>query len=163
MSTSLNDSTEQSGCAPRIRSRLLGETALAQFVRFVIVGVSSNGIYAALFWALASLGSFIANIAGVAASTVLANELHRRHTFHAAGQVGWFHAQWEAGGLALIGLGLSTASLTAVHLVYPGAPTYVQVLVVVAVSGVFGALRFLALRGWVFRSSIPAAFEPAQQ
>ncbi|WP_143546251.1 GtrA family protein [Rhodococcoides fascians] len=141
-----------SGCAPRIRSRILGESVLAQFTRFVIVGVSSNGVYALLFLALASLGSFTANLAGVAASTVLANELHRRHTFHATGRVGWFQTQWEAGGLALVGLGLSTASLAAMHILFPVAPTYVQVLVVIAVSGIFGAARFLALRGWVFRS-----------
>lgn len=122
------------GCAPLIRSRVLGESVLAQFTRFVIVGVSSNGVYALLFVALASLGSFTANLAGVASSTVLANELHRRHTFHAAGHVGWFQTQWEAGGLALIGLGLSTASLAAVHVLYPAAPTYIQVLVVIAVG-----------------------------
>ncbi len=140
-----------SACAPRIKSRMLGESVFAQFARFVIVGVSSNGVYALLFVALASLGSFTANLVGVAASTVLANELHRRHTFHAAGRVGWFQTQWEAGGLALIGLGLSTASLAAMHVLFPDAPTYVQVLVVIAVSGIFGAARFLALRGWVFR------------
>lgn len=145
------------GCAPRIRSRMLGESVLDQFTRFVIVGVSSNGVYALLFVALASLGSFTANLAGVASSTVLANELHRRHTFHAAGHVGWFQTQWEAGGLALIGLGLSTASLAAVHVLYPAAPTYVQVLVVIAVGGIFGAARFLALRGWVFRPATLAS------
>ena len=151
MSTALSAPTE-----PDCRARLFGETVPAQFARFVIVGVSSNGVYALLFVALASFGSFPANLAGALASTVLANELHRRHTFHAADRVGWFQTQWEAGGLALIGLGLSTAALAAVHLLVPAAATYVQVLAVIAVSGLVGAARFLALRGWVFRSpSLP--------
>lgn len=165
MSTSLKASATPgpSGCAPRMKSRMLGESVLAQFTRFVIVGVSSNGVYALLFVALASLGSFTANLAGVAASTVLANELHRRHTFHAAGRVGWFQTQWEAGGLALIGLGLSTASLAAMHVLFPGAAAYTQVVVVIAVSGLFGAARFLALRGWVFRAPNFSGLEPVQQ
>lgn len=137
-------------CLPKIKSRLLGESALAQFARFAFVGTSSNVVYAAVFVAFTAVGSFTANIAGVVASTVLANELHRRHTFHAAARVGWFQAQWEAGGLALIGLGLSTAALAAVHILFPGSSSLVQAVVVIGVSGAFGALRFLALRGWVF-------------
>ncbi|MGV8875325.1 MAG: GtrA family protein [Rhodococcus sp. (in: high G+C Gram-positive bacteria)] len=159
MSTSVKASAlpGHPSCAPRIKARLLGESVRAQFARFVIVGVSSNGVYALLFVALAFLGSFTANLAGVAASTVLANELHRRHTFRAAGRVGWFQTQWEAGGLALVGLGLSTASLAAMHILFPAAATYVQVSVVIAVGGIFGAARFLALRGWVFRPAIQAS------
>ncbi|MBY4127184.1 GtrA family protein [Rhodococcus fascians] len=162
MSTSSKASSGPSGCKTRIEARTIGESALAQFTRFVIVGVSTNGVYALLFVALASLGSFTANLAGVGASTVLANELHRRHTFHATERVGWFQTQWEAGGLALIGLGLSTASLAAVHILFPGAPAYAQVAAVIAVSGAFGAARFLALRGWVFRAPNFSGLEPAQ-
>lgn len=137
-------------CGPRLKARFLGESATAQFVRFVAVGVSSNVLYAGLFVALATLGSFTANIVGIAASTVLANELHRRHTFHAAARVGWFETQWEAGGLALVGIALGTAALAAVHVLFPGSSSVVQIIAVIAVSAATGALRFLALRGWVF-------------
>lgn len=137
-------------CGPRMKARILGESVTAQFARFVVVGASSNILYAGLFVALATLGSFTANLIGIAASTVLANELHRRHTFHAAQRVGWFQAQWEAGGLALVGLALGTAALAAVHILFPGASSLLQIVAVVAVSGATGALRFLALRGWVF-------------
>lgn len=137
-------------CGPKIKARFLGESVTAQFARFVFVGGVSNILYASLFLGLAALGSFTANLIGIAASTVLANELHRRHTFHAAERVGWFQTQWEAGGLALVGLALGTAALAAVHILFPGASSLVQIVAVVAVSGVIGALRFLALRGWVF-------------
>ena len=39
---------------------------------------------------------------------MLANELHRRLTFRADGRVSWFAAQWEGGGIALVGI-LATA------------------------------------------------------
>lgn len=141
---------EPATCAAPIKARLRGESALAQFVRFVFVGVSSNVLYAGLFIALAGLGSFVANIVGIGASTVLANELHRRHTFHAVDRVGWFQTQWEAGGLALVGLALGTAALALVHILFPGSSSLVQIVAVIAVSAATGALRFLALRGWVF-------------
>lgn len=150
MSSRVDTHTGVDTCGPRLKARFLGESATAQFVRFVVVGASSNALYAALFVALATFGSFVANIVGIAASTVLANELHRRHTFHAAERVGWFQTQWEAGGLALVGLALGTAALAAVHVLFPGSSALVQIVAVVAVSAATGALRFLALRGWVF-------------
>jgi hypothetical protein len=44
-------------------------------------------------------------------SSILANELHRRLTFHATGRVGWLTAQWEGGGLAATGLVASGVAL----------------------------------------------------
>lgn len=150
MSTSVDTQSGTHTCGPRVKARFLGESAFAQFARFVFVGASSNILYAALFVGLATLGSFTANIIGIAASTILANELHRRHTFHATERVGWFQTQWEAGGLALVGLALGTAALALVHVLFPGASAVLQVVAVIAVSAATGALRFLALRGWVF-------------
>ncbi|MFE3293537.1 GtrA family protein [Rhodococcus sp. NPDC059234] len=132
------------------RARLRGDGVLAQFVRFVLVGGSSNIAYALVFFLLHSRGVLAANVAGVVISTALANELHRRLTFHASARVHWFPAQWEGGGLALVGLGLSTASLALLDLWLPSAGGAVQAILVVAVSALVGVLRFLALRGWVF-------------
>lgn len=132
------------------RCRLRGEGAAAQFARFVLVGGSSNIVYAALFLMLRGQGSLIANVGGVAVSTVLANELHRRLTFNAAERVDWLSAQWEAGGLALVGLAVSSTALALLDLWFPSAPGVVQAILVIAVSALVGVLRFLALRGWVF-------------
>lgn len=101
-------------------------------------------------WLAQFTGSFVANTVGVTASTVLANELHRRHTFRAADRVHWFAAQWEAGSLALVGLLLSSLALALLHLFVPAATGMTQALLVIAPSAVIGGLRFLALRGWVF-------------
>src|SRR5437588_12675173 len=95
------------------RARLHGDDAAAEFARFVTVGVSSSVVYFGLFLALRGLGPVPANVLAFLVSSVLANELHRRVTFHAGGRVGWFTAQWEGGGVALAGLLITSAALSA--------------------------------------------------
>lgn len=129
---------------------LRSDGAFPQLVRFALVGGLSNVLYVAVFVAMHSEGSIVANAVGAVASTVLANELHRRLTFHAADRVGWFTAQWEGGGLALIGLGASTAALTALDVALPTAGAALSALILVGVTAIVGGLRFLALRGLVF-------------
>ncbi|MBY6349616.1 GtrA family protein [Rhodococcoides corynebacterioides] len=126
------------------------DSVVPQLVRFAAVGAVSNVLYVAVFVLMQPEGRVIANVAGAAASTVLANELHRRLTFHAGERVHWFTAQWEAGGLALVGLMVSTAAVTALEVAAPGTGAVASAVLVVAVTAVVGALRFLALRGWVF-------------
>ncbi|WP_127784608.1 GtrA family protein [Rhodococcus sp. X156] len=121
-----------------------------QFIRFALVGGSSNIVYAGTFTALAAWGYLVANVVGVVLSTALANELHRRLTFNAAERVSWWSAQWEGGALGLIGLVMSSLTLGVLHVWFPGAAPLTQVLLVIAVSAVVGVLRFVALRGWVF-------------
>ncbi|MFD9669813.1 GtrA family protein [Rhodococcus sp. NPDC059968] len=132
---------------------LRSDGVLAQFVRFVIVGGSSNALYALLFLILHSYGVFVANAAGVVVSTIVANELHRRLTFHASARVSWFVAQWEAGGLALVGVTLTSVALASFEFMAPTANPPVEASLVVAISAFVGVLRFLALRGWVFSVS----------
>lgn len=126
------------------------EGPLAQLVRFILVGASSNILYVLAFVALDAYGSLVANLAGVVSSSMLANELHRRLTFRAKDRVRWFVAQWEGGTLALIGLGISSLALALLHFLFPDSQGIVQMALVIAVSAVVGGIRFLALRGWVF-------------
>src|SRR3954465_6292710 len=95
------------------RKRLHGDDAGAEFVRFVTVGVASSLVYFGLFLALRGLGAVPANVVAFVVSSVLANELHRRVTFHAGGRVGWLTAQSEAGGLAIAGLAAARPALAA--------------------------------------------------
>ncbi|MVU77689.1 GtrA family protein [Nocardia sp. ET3-3] len=134
----------------RVTGFLRGDHALAQLIRFALVGGLSNIAYALLFVAMIGIGPLIANIAGSILSTVIANELHRRLTFRAAGRVGWFTAQWEGGGLAVIGLGVSTAALAGLDFFAPGLGAMVEAGAVIAIMAAVGGLRFLALRGFVF-------------
>ncbi|MET8653311.1 GtrA family protein [Nocardia aurea] len=134
----------------RIAGYLRGDRAFAQLIRFAAVGGSSNITYVLLFFAMHGVGPLIANVAGSVVSTVIANELHRQLTFHAAGRVGWFTAQWEGGGLALVGLGISTAGLAALEVWAPGLGDSMQAAAVLAITAAVGGMRFLALRGLVF-------------
>jgi putative flippase GtrA len=131
------------------RARLHGEGAGAEFARFVGVGVTSSGVYFGLFVVLRGVGAVPANVVAFVASSVLANELHRRVTFHAGGRVGWLAAQGEAGGLALAGLVATSVALRGLDGVL-GTAWWAQLLLLAAVTGAIGLVRFAALRRWVF-------------
>ncbi len=77
----------------RLLYRVLQDDGHTQFVRFVLVGGVANLLYGLLFVLLADVGSQPANVAGSIASSALANELHRRLTFHAGGRISWQRAQ----------------------------------------------------------------------
>jgi putative flippase GtrA len=129
---------------------LRGDRAFAQLIRFALVGGSSNIAYVLLFFAMHGIGPLIANVVGSIVSTIIANELHRQLTFHAVGRVGWFTAQWEGGGLALIGLGITTAGLAMLDVWTPGIGGVAEATAVLAITAAVGGMRFLALRGLVF-------------
>ncbi|MET8872367.1 GtrA family protein [Nocardia sp. NPDC004604] len=142
--------TESLDRLARVMRYLRGDHAFAQLIRFALVGGSSNIAYGLLFMAMNGSGPLVANIVGSIVSTVIANELHRQLTFRAAGRVGWFSAQWEGGGLALIGLLISTAALAGLEFLAPGLGAIAQAGAVIAIMAAVGGMRFLALRGFVF-------------
>ncbi|WP_324192370.1 GtrA family protein [Nocardia cyriacigeorgica] len=131
----------------RVRQALLSAHPCAQLLRFALVGGASNISYLLLFLACAGFGPLAANAAGSIVSTMIANELHRRITFGAASRVGWLTAQWQGGGLALIGLLTSTAALAALDVMAPGLDEFTRAGAVLTVMAAVGGLRFLALRG----------------
>ena len=130
---------------------LRGDDTLAQFARFVLVGASTTVVYAVLFVALERFGYLPAHVAATATSTVLANELHRRLTFRAGERVHWFTAQWEAGGVTVIGLLATSTALGVLDSTVTDVSVVLQVVLVVAVTAAIGLMRFLALR-WIFRA-----------
>lgn len=151
--TALDARPADAGAGPRVPAvpapgRLAGDALPAQFVRFVVVGGSANLVYAGLFLLLAGAGDQVANLAGVLASTALANELHRRLTFRAGSRVGWATAQWTGGGLAVAGLAASSLTLAGLAAWTDSAGPLASVLAVCAVSGAVGLARFAGLR-WV--------------
>ena len=125
---------------------------MAQFARFVFVGGVSSLLYALLFVLLddlAGLGDQPANITGAIASSVLANEMHRRLTFHAGARVTWFTAQWEGGGMALLGVVATSLALGWWDATTDAGGAEGRMLVVGVVTGLIGLIRFAALR-WAF-------------
>jgi putative flippase GtrA len=140
--------------ASRLGERLRRDDGVAQFARFVLVGVLSSALYALVFLALDRVGDQPANIAGAVASSVFANEMHRRLTFHAGERVTWFAAQWEGGGLALAGMVATGLALGWFDSVVGDHGSLVDLAVVALVTGAIGLVRFVALR-WVFGARTP--------
>ncbi len=131
---------------------LTGDGTASQFTRFVFVGGVSSGFYALLFLLLSRFGSQTANLLGVLVSTMVANEMHRRLTFHAGGRVSFLTGQIEGGGLAVVGLAASSGALAAFDRLYPESSAWAQLLLLAAVTGTIGLVRFVVLRLWVFRA-----------
>ncbi|MBJ8345524.1 GtrA family protein [Antrihabitans sp. YC2-6] len=127
---------------------LRGTGTFAQLVRFAMVGGVSNVAYFVLFVTFSHEGLMTANLVGAAGSTALANELHRRVTFGAGGRIGWLTAQSQGGGLALVGLAVSSAAVAGFGHLFPATTALASGAFVVAVSAAIGGVRFLVLRGW---------------
>jgi putative flippase GtrA len=138
-----------SGLGARVAERLRRDDGWAQFARFVLVGGLSSVVYAVLFVLLADLGDQPANLTGSVVSSMLANELHRRITFRAGDRVGWWTAQWEGGGIALLGILATSAALGWLDEVTDPDGALAPLLLVGAVTGAIGLGRFVALR-WLF-------------
>jgi putative flippase GtrA len=134
----------------RLGVYLRGDRWLAQLIRFALVGGLSNIGYFLLFMACYGGGPQIANLIGSVVSTAIANELHRRLTFHASNRVSWLTAQLEGGGLALAGLAITSGALALLDFLAPGIGDLPEVIAVIVVTAGVGTLRFLTLRLWVF-------------
>ena len=127
-----------------------GGSPSRQFSRYVLVGAISSALYAGVFVLIHPAGYVWANAVGMILSTVVANELHRRLTFQAAGRKAWLPAQLESGGLAAIGLVATTLALAAANSVVPGAPWPFEVALVLVATGLIGIAKFFVLRRLIF-------------
>lgn len=141
---------DDTGPGAALLAYLRTDAAFPQFVRFVVVGGSSTAFYALLFLGLGALGAMPAHVIATIASSVLANDLHRRLTFHAEERVHFLTAQIEAGTVSVIGLVATSAALAWLAATAAGAPAWVQIGLVATVTAVIGLMRFVALR-WIFR------------
>lgn len=148
-----NPARAVAGLAITLRERFTGAGTFAQLTRFAVVGLMSSALYAVAFISFGSLGSLAANVIGMVTSTLLANELHRRLTFRASAAVGWLRAQLQGGGLAVAGLVSTSFALVMLKAAMPEAGWFVQVLMIGAITGGIGLVRFVALRVWVFSTA----------
>ena len=133
----------------RAVDRLRGDDGPAQFGRFVLVGGVATLLYAIVFISCRALGDQAANVIGSVLSSMLANELHRRLTFHAGDRVTWFSAQWEGGGIAVVGILATGLALGWLDDATDIDGTVTRLLLVGVVTGAIGLGRFVALR-WLF-------------
>ena len=138
------------------QARLQWDDAFAQFARFVLVGGASTAGYGLLYISLGALGYLPAHLIATVASSILANEMHRRLTFRAEERVTWINAQVEAGAVALFGLLATSLALGWLNSSVGSAHMLLQITLVAAVTAAIGLMRFVALR-WIFRpTGLPA-------
>jgi putative flippase GtrA len=126
-------------------------TFTRQAVRFAAVGVASTATYLLLYVLLRALMPAVAANALALLVTALGNTAaNRRFTFDVTGADG--AVRHHLHGLALFGAGLalSSAALTLLRLAEPAPARGLEVAVLVLANLVTTALRFVAMRWWVF-------------
>ncbi|WET83201.1 bifunctional glycosyltransferase family 2/GtrA family protein [Amycolatopsis sp. QT-25] len=144
---------EQLGRAPiQVRAPGVAPSLVRQLVRFAAVGVASTIAYLVLFLLLRTVtGAQPANLVALLVTAIGNTALNRRLTFGIRGRKGAGRHQFQ--GLVVFGLGLALTSgaLALVHsMSATGLPLEITALVLANLAAT--VLRFLLLRGWVFRS-----------
>lgn len=137
-----------------LRARAAGRSG-GQLARFATIGVASTVLHLGLFALLhARLGEQLANGAALVVATVLNTAANRAWTFGVRGRegLGRHHAQ----SLAVFALtwALTSAALTLLGAAWPSAPTLVLVAAVASANVVSTAVRFVAMRRWIFRPAL---------
>jgi putative flippase GtrA len=132
-----------------------GHTGMArQALRFGAVGVASTLAYLLLFLLLRpAVGAQAANFLALGSTAVANTAANRRWTFSVRGREG--AGRHQAQGLLVFGaaLALTAGSLALLHML--SAPSQaLELLVLVAANLAATVLRFVALRGWVFRRAV---------
>ena len=84
-------------------------------------------------------------------TTVANTAANRRLTFGIRGTAGAGRHQLQGMGLFLLSLGVTSGSLALLHLAHPKASTISEMSVLLAANVVAAVLRFLLMRGWMFR------------
>ncbi|QXV58934.1 bifunctional glycosyltransferase family 2/GtrA family protein [Amycolatopsis sp. TNS106] len=143
---------EQLGRAPiQVRAPGVAPSLVRQLVRFAAVGVASTIAYLVLFLLLRTFtGAQAANLVALLVTAIGNTALNRRLTFGIRGRAGAGLHQFQ--GLLVFGLGLALTSgaLELLHtMTAPGLPLEITALVLANLAAT--VLRFLLLRGWVFR------------
>ena len=135
--------------APPVAARRRRSAEAWTLARFVVAGATGNGAHAVVFLVLGAataLPAAVGNVLATVVSTLVANELHRRFTFRAAGSSAWSTGHGIGGAAAVAGLVLSTLALTGWHRLVPGASDLSGLVVVHVVTALVGASNFLVLR-----------------
>ncbi|MGD9695215.1 MAG: glycosyltransferase [Thermoleophilia bacterium] len=128
-----------------------------QAVRFAAIGVASTVAYVVLYLLLrGGTGAQAANAIALVATAIANTAANRRVTFGVRGARGWLRHQLQGLGVFAVGLALTSGSLLALHAATDRPPRAVEVAVLVAANAAATVVRFVMLRGWVFRPRRPA-------
>jgi glycosyltransferase involved in cell wall biosynthesis len=141
------------------RDDLLGVLRLyGELMRFALVGIGSTALYLLLFLALRTgLEAQAANALALALSAVANTAANRRFTFGRRGREGLLGHHLKGLIVFVLCLALTSGSLALLAALAPNAPAFVELAALVAANLLATALRYGAMRLWVFG---PAAVSP---
>lgn len=120
---------------------------------YTAIGAASTAAYLGLYALLQGpIGTQPANLTGWLVTAVGDTAANRRLTFGVLGRRGAFRAQ--AQGLLVFGiaLALTSGSLAALNAAVAAPGRLLELSVLLGANLAAGVLRFLLLRGWVFRA-----------
>ncbi|MEU2351176.1 dolichyl-phosphate beta-glucosyltransferase [Modestobacter sp. NPDC049651] len=126
---------------------------VGQLVRFAVIGVASTLAYLVLFLLLRQgTGAQPANLLALLVTAVANTAVNRRVTFGIRGGPGAGRAQLQGLVVFTLGLLLTSGSLAALHAATPHPGRLPELALLLAANAAATLLRFLLLRGWVFRA-----------
>jgi putative flippase GtrA len=135
-----------------------GGGPLRQVARFALVGAASTLAYLGLYAALRNLlAAQAANAAALLATAVANTSANRRFTFAVRGAARAVRHQVQGLGVLALALALTAGSLAALHAAVPRPRRALELAVLVAANLAATVLRYVLLRGWVFRPAPRAA------
>ena len=123
-----------------------------QVIRFAGVGVLSTALHLGLFAALVrgGVGSLMANGVALVVATLFNTALNRAWTFGVTGRSRMVSHHGQALIVFAITYAATTVALAVLGAVAPGAGPAVQTAVVAVANVLSTAVRFVAMRRWIF-------------
>ncbi len=133
----------------------------ATVASFARIGVASTIAYLVLFFVLAgSIGRFGANALALTVCTAANAAVHRRYTF--AGRGAPSRRNLVLGGAAALSTSVAATSVALAVVDATGvSATWALAAALVMANAVASLVRFVVLRGWMFRTAQTAAPAPA--
>jgi putative flippase GtrA len=126
---------------------------LSQVVRFGVVGVLSTLAFALLFFMLRPpFGAQAANFLALLLTAIANTGANRWFTFGVTGRVGAVRHQLQGGIVFALAWGITAGSLVVLHASVAHPSPAEEILVLTAANLIATVLRFVLLRGWVFRT-----------
>ena len=144
----------RTGEAPDVASPVARIRLSRQVIRFAAVGALSTVLHLGLFAGLeqAGLASQLANGVALVIATIFNTALNRAWTFGVAGRERVVSHHGQALVIFAITYAATTLALAVLGRVAPEAGTVVETAVVAGANVLSTAVRFLAMKRWIFRT-----------